>query len=212
MTEKKKAKLKDKKSASFNSLLEQAELMDRESHEEAISNALRFGVINFDPEAELGERLEVKRKAKGLTQGKLAELTKRADREGKGLSRSVISLYELGTNRPGPKELRLLCESLRVSPSYLIYGKDDPFDNNFELSRFGGRTQSAAEFYAALTYCFTHLHHHHKVAIMQLMMGLLRGWKNGFDADLDKSANDDFLKFADDLRLLLSERQKKSDN
>ncbi|MHB0985958.1 MAG: helix-turn-helix domain-containing protein [Sulfuricella sp.] len=195
----------------FERLIKEAELIDREVEEIQISNKPRFGAVSHAPENDLGRRLEESRRAKGLTQGELAEQTKLADQDGKGLSRSVISLYELGTNRPGPKELRLLCEVLRVSPSFLIYGDDDPFENFTERKRYEGYASSEPEFYAKLTYCFSRLHHHHKLAIMSLMMGLLRGWNKGFDVDLDKLSNDKFLQAADKLRLLLGKRDKQKE-
>lgn len=216
MTKAKKSKrTKPAKSASLPTapafppeLLETAELLDRESEEEQIANKPVFGVDNSEPEFELGNRLQAAREAARLTQGELSERTRLADRQGDGLSRAVISLYERGVNKPGPHEIRLLCEVLRITPSYLIYGSDDPFDNLSELGRYGGWGRSGPEYLAAVAYCFSRLHHHHSIAIMQLMVGLLRGWHKNFDNELRQHADDDFLKIADELRLLLAKRQK----
>lgn len=104
--------------------------------------------------------------------------------------------------------MRLLCEVLRVTPSYFIYGVDDPFDTFLERYRYGVIGGSDPEIVAALTYCFRRLHPHHRIAIMELMLGLLRGWNKGFDEDLDQNANGSFLEIADELRLLIKERQK----
>ncbi len=77
-----------------------------------------------------------------------------------------------------------MCEALRVSPNHLIYGDDDPFDSLADQDRFAGWASSEPEFMAQLTYCFSRLHHHHRHAIMELMIGMLRGWNRDFDRDL----------------------------
>lgn len=194
----------------FRELMAEAERVDKENEEELINSPLRFSVLNGEPELEIGQRIQRAREEKGLTQGQLAELTKRADKDSKGLSRGVISLYELGTNRPGPKEIRLLCEVLRVSPSQLIYGDEDPFQGRLESARYRGWARSEPEFYAALTYCLYRLHHHQRLALMDIMLGLLRGWNKRFDHDLDAHAADTFLKMSDELRLLLAKRNRKT--
>lgn len=169
----------------------------------------KLGVLSQrEPELELGDRLQRAREAKGFTQGELAELTKRPDKDGKGLSRAVISLYEAGTNRPGPREIRLLCEALRVTPSYFIYGADDPFDTFLDRHRYGVIGGSDPEVVAAITYCFKSLKPHHRIAIMELMLGMLRGSNKGFDEELDRKANSTFIEIADDLKLIMAERQK----
>jgi len=63
-------------------------------------------------------RLKAARESKGLSQTELHKLT--------GLSRMVISKYESGQNKPGTRELRVLCDALHVSPSHLIYGTENP--------------------------------------------------------------------------------------
>lgn len=190
----------------------QAEFGDKSAAEERLQGPpRRLGILESEPEQELGERIQRAREAKGLTQGQLAELTKRADKDGKGLSRAVISLYEAGTNRPGPRELRLLCEVLRATPSYFIYGADDPFDTFLDRYRYGVIGGSNPEIVAALTYCFKRLHPHHRMAIMELMLGLLRGWNKGFDQDMDNEANEAFLATAEELRLILFARNKQGE-
>lgn len=205
----KPAKVSKKQIDALRELTAQAELGDRQNDEDRIHrHPPKLGVLQQEPELELGDRLQRAREAKGFTQGQLADLTKRADKDEKGLSRAVISLYEAGTNRPGPRELRLLCEVLRVTPSYFIYGVDDPFDTFLERYRYGVIGNSEPEMVAALTYCFKRLHPHHRIAMMELMLGMLRGWNKGFDEDLDKNANTTLLQIADDLRLILAQRQK----
>lgn len=56
---------------------------------------------------------------RGLTQADLAEQS--------GVSRSAIKGYETGRNMPGSRELRALCTVLRVSPSMLLFGSEQPF-------------------------------------------------------------------------------------
>lgn len=51
-----------------------------------------------------------------------------------GISRSVLLGYENGRTKPGAKEIRLLCDALKVSPNRLIYGSDEPqFKDEFSL-------------------------------------------------------------------------------
>lgn len=66
----------------------------------------------------IGIRLKAARESKGLTHSELHRVT--------GLSRMVISKYEAGQNKPGTRELRLLCDALEVSPNQLIYGTEEP--------------------------------------------------------------------------------------
>jgi transcriptional regulator with XRE-family HTH domain len=194
--------------AAFDRLAQEVRDLDAQAVRDRIENPMRVGVLSDEPERELGRRIQEARQHAGLTQGQLAERTARADKDKVGISAPVVSLYERGVNKPGPKELRLICEALRVAPNRLLYGDDDPFRGMLAHARFGGWATSEPEFLAVLTYCFGRLHHHHKEAIMDLMMGLLRGWNRGFDADMDKGAVRDFLLAADELRLLLKQRER----
>lgn len=57
----------------------------------------------------------------GLSHSDLHRLT--------GISRSVLFGYENGRTKPGAREIRLLCDALKVTPNRLIYGSDDtPFE------------------------------------------------------------------------------------
>lgn len=180
-------------------------------HLERMANEVdgNLGVSTSEPENELGKRLEYQRQAKGLTQDQLATLTKQADKDGKGLSRGVISLYELGINRPGIKEIRLLCEVLRVSPSYFIYGDDDPFDIKANSLHHGGVAESEPEFLARAVYCLRYLEPEQSITLVQIMIGMLRGERKSFDKLMAAHADHTFLEMADDLRLILE--NKKSD-
>jgi len=167
------------------------------------------GLSTDEPENVLGQRLEYQRRAQSLTQEQLATLTKHADKDGKGLSRGVISLYELGINRPGIKEMRLLCEVLRVSPSYLIYGEEMPFREMTGALHFGGIADNQPEFLAKATYCLSRLDAVHSVALVQMMMGTLRNEFKSFDKIMEFEANSRFFDTANNLQEILTDRAAK---
>ena len=54
----------------------------------------------------------------GYTQAHLAEVS--------GVSRSAIKAYETGRSVPGSRELRALCQALKVSPNKVIFGVEAP--------------------------------------------------------------------------------------
>lgn len=167
------------------------------------------GYCTDEPENGIGQRIEYQRRAQTLTQGQLADLTKQADTTGKGLSRGVISLYELGINRPGIKEVRLLCEVLRVSPSYLIYGDDDPFGTKASSLHFGGIAKTEPEFLSRAVYCLYRLDSEHSIALVQMMIGMLRGELKGFDSLMEAHADKVLLDMADNLRATLEDKGSK---
>lgn len=188
-------------------LKDQSKYLDRQAAEDIIHRKHpTIGISDQEPELELGQRLQEAREAAKLTQGELAELTKQADSEGKGISRAVLSFYETGKSRPSPRELRMLCESLRVSPSHLIYGTDDPFENLLDHQRYSGYATSDPEFFAMLTCAFSKQHHHNRMAIMQLMNSILLGHDKTWAANAEE-ANRQFLGMADALRGILAKRE-----
>lgn len=76
------------------------------------------------PESMLGRCLHTARNHYKLSAEALSRLSKLVDvPEGRGVSPPSISRYESGEALPGARELRLLCESLEVSPHWLIYGE-----------------------------------------------------------------------------------------
>lgn len=77
------------------------------------------------PEDALGSLVKIKRTALGLTHDGLSDLTKIVDQEGRGISRTSIRGYELGTYQPGARELRILSLALEVSPDWLLFGGQD---------------------------------------------------------------------------------------
>lgn len=178
---------------------------------ERVLNVSEFGVglSTDEPENELGQRLEYQRRAQSLTQEQLATLTKQADKDGKGLSRGVISLYELGINRPGIKEIRLLCEALRISPSYLIYGQELPFQAMTGALHFGGIADNHPEFLAKAIYCLSRLDAVQSIVLVQMMMGVLRNESKSFDKIMEFEANRKFLDIANSLQKILADRAAK---
>lgn len=62
------------------------------------------------------------REARERMELSLADLLKKT-----GLSRSALHGYETGKARPGAREIRLLCDSLMISPNRLLYGTEEPF-------------------------------------------------------------------------------------
>lgn len=206
-TKKSKVKTKRQQDVELEALASQAELLDREIAEDVIHRKHPpIGISDQEPELELGQRLQEAREASKLTQGELAELTKQADSEGKGISRAVLSFYETGKSRPSPRELRMLCESLRVSPSQLIYGTDDPFENLADYARYEGFSTTDPEFFAMLTYAFSKQNHHIRLAIMRIMNSMLMGRDKSWTANTEE-ANRQLLEMADALRNLLAKRE-----
>lgn len=203
-----KSKKQSKSEFQLDELMNEAEYLDKQSAETRQNHSPNFGISTQETELELGKRLQEARESLKLTQGDLAELTKRADSQGIGISRAVISFYEVGKSRPSPKELRILCEVLRVSPNKLIYGDEDPFDDFLDRHRWGFFSQSDPEFYALLNFAFFSLHKHQKMDVMNIIMSLLRGWDKSWFNDKTDEANKQFLEVAEELKELLSKKIK----
>jgi hypothetical protein len=49
----------------------------------------------------------------------------------------VLIGYEAGRTKPGEREIRLLCDALKVTPNKLIYGREEPFQSDETLARLG---------------------------------------------------------------------------
>lgn len=75
---------------------------------------------------EIGQRISQARNGLGLSQQAVHTRSKMLDPDGIGLSRAALSLYETGTNKPGAREILLLCEVLSVSPNWLLFGSESP--------------------------------------------------------------------------------------
>lgn len=93
------------------------------------STAVYFFSVNLQemesepPEARLGERIRYARNGLKLSLEAFSRLTKDYDSQGAGLSTTSISRYETGDTLPGIRETRLLCESLEVPVTWLMYGR-----------------------------------------------------------------------------------------
>jgi transcriptional regulator with XRE-family HTH domain len=66
------------------------------------------------------------RNERGLTQAQLADRS--------GVSRSAIKGYETGRTMPGARELKALCVTLKVSPTALLYGSDEAFQEHLSTA------------------------------------------------------------------------------
>lgn len=202
------AKDSERPNAALDKLRHEAELLDRESAEARLDWRPAFGYVTTEFESDVGARLRDARADARLTQGELAERTKLADKAGIGLTRNVISFIESGRTQPGPKEIRLLCEALRISPNHLIYGDEDPFDNRMDLVRHGG---TSVENFAYIAYCVSKLHHDQSTLMFAMMRELLRARNTDFDAELHREAFPAFIKMARELEELEARRASKKD-
>lgn len=68
----------------------------------------------------LGYRLCEARKARGWTQGELAE---GLSTTGEDLSKAAISAWERNTRQPSARQLAILCDRLGVTADYLLFGR-----------------------------------------------------------------------------------------
>lgn len=75
---------------------------------------------------EIGRRISQARNGLGLSQQAVQTRSKMLDPDKIGVSRAALSLYETGTNKPGAREILLLCEVLSVSPNWLLFGSESP--------------------------------------------------------------------------------------
>lgn len=67
----------------------------------------------------IGTEIIKARELLGLTQAELASRSQ--------VSLSAIKGYETGRNFPGAREIKQLCQTLRISPNKLIFGQENPF-------------------------------------------------------------------------------------
>jgi len=75
---------------------------------------------------EIGRRISQARSGLGISQQAVSTRSSMLDADGIGISRATLSLYETGTNKPGAREILLLCEVLSVSPNWLLFGSESP--------------------------------------------------------------------------------------
>lgn len=75
---------------------------------------------------DIGKRLLEARNGLGLSQQAVHSRSKLHDTEGVGVSRAVLSLYETGINKPGAREINILCKVLTITPNWLLFGSESP--------------------------------------------------------------------------------------
>lgn len=86
------------------------------------------------PEDGIGSRIRAAREARGWSQVALATRSKMMDSKGQGVSRTGLVGYEAGTTKPGAREIRILSETLLVTPNWLIFGADNPAHESAQAS------------------------------------------------------------------------------
>jgi transcriptional regulator with XRE-family HTH domain len=111
------------------------------------------------PEDAIGSRIRSAREARGLSQTAVSTRSKAIDPKGQGISRTVLVGYEAGNSKPGARELRLLSETLGVTPTWLIYGSDDGHESaqaSLEVFRNRNDLVSALRLALAIAVLRTH--------------------------------------------------------
>lgn len=150
-----------------------------------------------EPELGLGARLAKLRELQGWSQEQLSQATKLHDAKREGLSRAVISMYERGKNRPGTREFRILCDTLRVTPSELLYGSSTPFE--IDKWQILNSNDSHPLYFARWLHLFTQLDTNLQLAIYEIVIGSLRPTQAQVER-LDYEASKTLLQLANDLR------------
>lgn len=122
---------------------------------------------------DVGARLKAAREERGFTQGAVANRTKMADPEQKGVSRTALIGYEQGTSKPGLREIRLLCEVLHISPNKLIYGTESPLATTSVSFEFLSK-RASRELHDVVTtaIALTALKGHERDALLSLALSL----------------------------------------
>lgn len=119
----------------------------------------------------MGQRLRSAREARELTQGAVSTRTRMADPLEKGVSRTALVGYENGSSRPGLREIRLLCEVLQVTPNWVIYGSDTPFETSLPSLALV-RTASPLRDAVRLGFAIAALKGHERDSLSSLVLSL----------------------------------------
>lgn len=117
------------------------------------------------PEQTLGHRLKLVRE----THRKMSsvELHRKT-----GISKSSLTRYEKGDRTPGTSELRALCDALKVSPQFLIYGDEEQDFGPINTNVFDLEFESDRHFIALATALLQGLPRPDRTAFLQLMMSM----------------------------------------
>lgn len=119
----------------------------------------------------IGARIRQARERRGWTQNVLSTRSRLCDSEHKGISRTVIVGYEAGTHKPGAREIKLLCEALQITPNWLLFGQESPFET---LQPSMAIVRGGNEFVTAMRLAFTILllRPHERDTISSLVLSL----------------------------------------
>lgn len=135
--------------------------------------------------SDFGQRLRVAREERGFTQGAVATRTKMLDEEKKGISRTALVGYEAGNSKPGLREIVLLCEVLRVSPNWLIYGSESAPAASLPSMEMLSRSPNKIDDVVMTALALTALKGHERDALQSLALSLAARQLKG---DLELSA------------------------
>lgn len=134
---------------------------------------MRQSASRDDGDALFSARLKEARENCGLAQNAVAHRTKLADPDGKGISRTALIGYEQGSSRPGLREIRLLCEVLKVSPNWLIFGMESPATAlQASMDFFPAVSKSEIVNVAHAALALTAVKGHERDAILSLLLSL----------------------------------------
>jgi transcriptional regulator with XRE-family HTH domain len=96
-----------------------------------------------------------------------------ADPDKRGISRTALIGYEQGSSSPGLREVRLLCEVLRVTPNWLVYGTEAAdFVSLPSLEMFGPFARSELDNVMQAAFALMALKGHEREAILSLALSL----------------------------------------
>ena len=122
--------------------------------------------------SDFGQRLRIARDNRGFTQGAVATRTKMLDTEKKGVSRTALVGYEAGSSKPGLREIMLLCEVLRVSPNWLIYGSESAPAASLPSMEMLSRSPNKIDDVLITALALTALKGHERDALQSLALSL----------------------------------------
>lgn len=88
-----------------------------------------------------------------------------------GVSRTVLIGYESGRTKPGAREIRLICDALKITPNRLLYGKEDPFSK--KEHPWADVIESDDKAAIRLTMLYKMLAHDERAAIVTIIHSLL---------------------------------------
>ncbi|WP_343602244.1 helix-turn-helix transcriptional regulator [Roseateles sp.] len=120
----------------------------------------------------IGQRIREAREVKGFTQSAVSVRSKWVDPDKKGISRTALIGYEAGTSRPGTRELRIICETLQVSPNFLVFGAERPFEATHSALEGLKSPQSTVSEAIQVALVVMSLKDHEKGALLSLALSL----------------------------------------